>query len=114
MPGAEIIHGKADAQCFESIHFLDGVLHVVQHQAFRQLEFQTRRVGTGLLQLARDLIDKVVLLKLAGTHIDGQLQACRGGAVFPGLELQAGFMQHPLANGDNQSGFFGQSDEFKG
>ena len=101
--GAKVIQREADSLAAQCLHFVNGVGNVVQHQAFGQLQHQPGRVGTAVLQGALHLGDEMRVAELARADVDGQHQFAGQRAAFPAFELQAGLLQHPFAQHQDQA-----------
>ncbi len=109
--GAEIVHGEADANISEFPHGLDDQVHIPHHQALGQLQLEPAGIGPALVQRAAHLGDEIGLVKLAGADVDRQLQVTGGRVLAPEGESAAGGLQHPAADGDDESIFLGGRDE---
>ena len=93
------------------MHFGDGGFDVAQDGAFSQFQFQPAGVDACTVDCLVHQGHEVCLVKLPCTDIDGEGQVTGGRVVLPPGQLLAGGFQHPLAQGDDQPGFFCQRDE---
>ena len=87
-------------------------MRVVQQQAFGQLQFEAIGARAGTLEHCEHLGDKVALQHLPATDVDRDAQVGVGGLFGPHGQLLASFVQHPLAQRQDQARFFGQWNEF--
>ena len=98
----------------QRLHFGDGVLYIMKQLAFSQLQLETFRGRTGLLQRAFHLVHEIGLPKLAGAQVDGQRPLRTHLIVLPGGKRGASLLQHPLPQQQNKARLLGQMNELCG
>ncbi len=108
--GTEIIDGKADAKGFEIRHLADGVLGMAQHHGFGDLQIEAGRIHAGLRQHVVDPLDKVGGMELLGTDVDRDLRDM-DTILFPQHILGTGFVEHPVADIDDEIALLGDGDK---
>ncbi|HZX26955.1 MAG TPA: hypothetical protein VFF16_07810 [Telluria sp.] len=110
IPGAEIVDRKAHAERAQGRHLGARVAKVQQH-AFRDFQLEHGRIDLVALDDLGHPLHEVGLQELARAGVDGQGQVRGAGIVLPCLELEAGRLQDPVADRQDQVGFLGQRNE---
>jgi hypothetical protein len=111
--GAEVVDGQRDAHAAQAFENDDGFLRIFHHRAFGDFQFEQfgRQAGGG--QRAGDCFAEIAAAQLAGGDVDRDAHWLEAG-VDPVLHLAAGVGQHPVADFDDEAGFFGDRDEADG
>ena len=77
--GAEVVNRQPHAQRFQAIEHANGGVGIVHQHALGQLKFQTVRRQAGILQNARQVLQKIAVAELDSGNIDRdryRWQAC--------------------------------------
>ena len=111
--GAKVVQREAHALRAQRLHGVGGVGDIVQHQAFGQLQDQPVGVSAAAVQGALHLGDKLWVAKLPRADVDRQRQRVGQGVALPALELQAGLLQHPLAQRQDQARAFSNRNKHR-
>ena len=112
--GAKVVQRERDAVALELEHLLNRVFHILQQQAFGQLQLQFARIGAGVGNGVQHALHKIALVELPGADVDGNAQVCQMGLIGPGHQLCAGGVQHPVAQRDDEAGGLSQRHKFSG
>jgi len=68
---------RTNANLFERLHLVDGVGHIIQHNALGQLQLEKRRIYAGLIDYLTTCATKSRLTELAYADVDCHLQVAR-------------------------------------
>ena len=74
LPGAEVVHRKPQPQRAQGVHLVDGVVHVLERQALRQLQLELLGPCPRLAQHRHHPFHEVRMAELPGAHVHGHLQ----------------------------------------
>ena len=107
---AEVVEGNAYPQPFERIDRAYGAGGILHHRTLGQFEFQAmcRQLAVG--EHGGDQIWQLDEVEVTRRKVDCDPQL-RSHGLLPDYRLTAGFLEHPLADGDDQPGFLGDGDE---
>ena len=97
-------------QCFQFVEDFENVFRFVDGRAFRNLQFQILRFQLCFLQNAFESGNEIRISQLYDGYIDRNAHI-RKARQLPCFTLHTGCPQHPLADGNNQSGLFCQRDK---
>src|SRR5450756_257412 len=106
--GAEVVERQADAEILELLHRRQGAVVVLEQQTLGYLQLDPLRRQPRLRQRRYHLQSETAVPELDRRQIDGNLDAMR-----PGRRLDAGAVQGPFADRDDQAGLFGDGDEHR-
>src|SRR5450756_1444449 len=104
--GAEVVERQADAEILHLLHRLQGAFVVLEQQTLGYLQLDPLRRPPRLRQRRYLLQSETAVPELDRRQIDGNLDAMR-----PGRRLDAGAVQGPFADRDDQAGLFGNGDK---
>jgi hypothetical protein len=113
--GAEVVHGELDPELSERVQLGQRRGRVLHDHALGDLELQAGRVEPALAQGLGDLVDQVGPMQLARgeIHADDERRLARM-LPLPGPRAAARLREHPLADGHDQPGLLGQTNEVLG
>ena len=108
--GAEVVERDLDAERTQRPQVLHRLIEVGDQHALGDLDAEQPRVEAGRGEQAFDAPRQVRLQQLARRQVDRHAQRRQPGTL-PGRGLLDGAAQHPVADGDDQAGLFGDRDE---
>ena len=107
--GAEVIHCELYADLVEFFEDSQGVLNIHNHR-FGDFKLQSGGFKPGFVENGAHDLNDIAALNLFDRQVDRHLgQHQTGGA--PRHDLPTGPAQHPFAQFDDETGFFGQRDK---
>ena len=111
--GAEIVDGDGNLLLLELVEGRQHESGVEHRDRFRDFEFKTLGVDAAFVDSAVDGLDEAGVAKLHDRDVDRHAEISETIVVEP-LEIMACGSKHPGAEPDNESGAFGERDEFVG
>ena len=112
--GAKVVQRKTHAMRAQRLHGGDGLGHVFDQQAFRQLQLELRRRGAGDGQHAQHVGHEAGIAKLARADVHGHGQRRQIGLFLPRRQTRAGGVQHPAPQWQDETGLFCRGYELGG
>ncbi len=108
--GAEVVERDLDAERPQRSQVLNRLVEVADQHALGDLDTEQPRIEPARGEQAFDAPRQVRLHQLARRQVHGHAHRRQPGAL-PGRRLFDGTAQHPVADGDDQAGLFGDRDE---
>ena len=114
MAGAEIVEREAGAELADALEHLRGVLRVLHHQRFGQLELERAAREARAREHRAQVVDQILPQQLARRHVDaGEDRIALRAPCAASAELARGALQHEQAEIDDQADLLGDGDELR-